>query len=337
MPHDDAIDPRINAAATRQLLRRDAGWSRDEAAEFALWRAADPRHEKAVQRLEAAQRLLRRLPDLPGAADLIDEADALCAAGAQTRSRRWWLAGSVLAAAAAVAVTLWIVVPREFAPAPQLAALNSSRTFELTDGSRVFVEGQGEIDVQFQAHERRVLLRRGEARFAVAKDAARPFVVAAANVEVRAIGTVFDVRRGGAFAEVSVSEGKVQVSRLPAGPGSAPLPAPIFLEVGQSARVDFAASTPLAADRPASTAPETPAGPGLRLKFDKTRLADVVAQFNRHSRVQLELGDAALATRPVDGTFDANQAEVFATLMAQSGELRIERLSDTRLVLRSAR
>jgi transmembrane sensor len=58
--HDN--EEAIREKAIALLTRRDAGWSPEEAAEFALWRAADPRHEAAVRRIESTQRLLERLP-----------------------------------------------------------------------------------------------------------------------------------------------------------------------------------------------------------------------------------------------------------------------------------
>src|SRR5690349_20668988 len=50
------------------------------------------------------------------------------------------------------------------------------------------------LEVDFSAKSRAVRLIAGEALFQVAKDAARPFVVAAGDARVRAIGTAFNVR-----------------------------------------------------------------------------------------------------------------------------------------------
>ena len=47
------------------------------------------------------------------------------------------------------------------------------------------------LDVRFQKTERAVKLDRGEAWFQVAKDRARPFVVAAGGIRVQAVGTAF--------------------------------------------------------------------------------------------------------------------------------------------------
>ena len=47
-------DEAIEATAAAWLAERDGGLSAEDAAAFAAWRAADPRHEAAVARLEGA-------------------------------------------------------------------------------------------------------------------------------------------------------------------------------------------------------------------------------------------------------------------------------------------
>ena len=56
------------------------------------------------------------------------------------------------------------------------------------------------------------VLLRGEARFQVAKNPARPFVVATREARVRAVGTLFNVRTDGAVTDVAVLEGRVEVN-----------------------------------------------------------------------------------------------------------------------------
>jgi transmembrane sensor len=56
-----------------------------------------------------------------------------------------------------------------------------------------------------------VVLERGEAHFQVAKNPARPFVVVARGVEIRAVGTAFSVGLESTRVEVLVTEGQVAV------------------------------------------------------------------------------------------------------------------------------
>src|SRR3546814_8615001 len=72
------------------------------------------------------------------------------------------------------------------------------------------------IVVALSRSERRIDLQRGEAFFHAARDAGRPFVVAAAGHRVIAVGTRFAVRRDADGVRVVVTEGLV---RLESDPG----------------------------------------------------------------------------------------------------------------------
>jgi transmembrane sensor len=338
--HDN--EEAVQEKAIALLTRRDAGWSPEDAAEFALWRAADPRHEAAVRRIESTQRLLARLPESPAAAAMLDEVEELYAARRRVTPIGPWLkAAGALAAAACVALATWTFAsrPQPHSTVSFTTVTGQHRTVDLTDGSILLLNSGTEVDVEYVADERRVNLRRGEVHFSVAKDEARPFIVAAGSIKVRAVGTAFNVKRDHAAIEVIVTEGKVRVSRddVPAAAGAST--APLFLVAGESAVIGTIASEPLpSAGRLApEVLREKLRWQAPRLEFFNTPLSEVVVRFNRYSRVQLEIGDAELAARPVGGTFNADNAEAFVNLLLATGDVRVERISETHIVLRKAR
>jgi len=190
------------------------------------------------------------------------------------------------------------------------------------------------VRVQFSAAERRVGLEAGEALFSVAKNPARPFIVSAGKISVRAVGTAFEVRLAKTGVEVFVSEGRVQVSEkaesteTPAGP-------PLLLAAGHRVLVPNM-SVPTDSkveqiDEPAIR--DTLSWQAPRLVFVDTPLADVVAQFNHWNRVQLVLGDTGLAGRPVGGNFRADNVEAFVRLLESSRDIAITRPSSDRIIL----
>jgi transmembrane sensor len=330
-----AVDKRLEArrTAAKFLASREAGWTSAEAEAYATWRSADFEHERAATEMEATDRRLRELHRVTGAADLMAEADALAASAASRHRLPGWLQVAVPFAIAA-AVVLLFTVRRPHPAQPTSIVAAQSRMVDLSDGSTLRMDTGAEVAVQFRPEARRIELRKGSVHFAVAKDAARPFIVAAGDVHVRAVGTAFDVRYGETSVEVMVTEGKVAVTRTTKDDGRPPL----FLVAGEH--------TALMRERLTATATSVSAVPpgelvtksgAPRLEFSDTPLADVVQQFNRYSRVQLEVGDSELATRPVGGTFDADRADVFVDLLASSGDIRVERISETHAVLRKAR
>jgi transmembrane sensor len=174
------------------------------------------------------------------------------------------------------------------------------------------------LTVDFSTTQRRVTLVRGEAHFAVAKNAARPFVVMAAGVEVRAVGTAFAVEVGSTDLAVLVTEGRVALER------SSAAPAPItLLEAGNRAvlRQESAGR-----DAVAPTATITALGPVEmeqhldwrvpRLEFSGTRLGEAVQLFNRYSARRLSLADTRLAELQVSGIVRADNTDALLQLFA---------------------
>ena len=83
---------------------------------------------------------------------------------------------------------------------------------QLADGSRVWLNAETRLryPVAFAGTERRVELT-GEAYFEVSKDATRPFIVQANGVDVRVLGTSFNVAAYGAEVVTTLVEGRVAV------------------------------------------------------------------------------------------------------------------------------
>ncbi len=76
---------------------------------------------------------------------------------------------------------------------------------------------------------------------------------------------------------------------------------------------------------------------GVRLVFVATPLADVIGEFNRRNPVQIELGDSALGALPISGSFRPENIEGFVRLLAQGGDISVDRPSASRIVLRQTR
>lgn len=330
----------IEATAAAWLAECDAGLSSDDAACFARWRAADPRHEAAVVRLQSAWGALQQLREFRPEAQRHPDADLL-KPRAQPRPRLLPVllaAGALAAGLALVAVWRW---PHLGAPAGVPGARHHYATtvggyqrVTLPDGSVMDLNANTAIEERFVAAERRVTLVRGEATFQVAKDPARPFVVRAAGVSVRAVGTAFNVRLHSEQVDVLVTEGRVRVE----APTTAPVAA--VAEVGMGERLvvpttpAVVASVALAATPvPAARISEELGWREPRLVFLETPLGEVVRQFNSRNRLQLELADPELATLPVGGSFRADQVDSFVRLLTSGGQIRVEVLDDVRLRL----
>ena len=255
-----------------------------------------------------------------------------------SRERRWGLA---IAASVFLAIvggaTAWYSVYR--VPA-YTTAIGEQRTVVLEDGSTVELNSHSRVKVRFTKTERVVDLVEGQALFAVAKNPSRPFIVAAGDTQVRAVGTRFDVYRKRNGTVVTVVEGRVAVAspsrQAPAG-ATAEAPAMNRHEDGPGLKpgeVLLAAGEQLTATafeiempRPADLAVAT-AWMDNQLVFKGTSLAEVVEEFNRYNRQQLVIRDPELSDFHISGVFPATDSRPIVEFLRQRFGVSSNRSSD---------
>ncbi|MGH7958853.1 MAG: FecR family protein [Opitutaceae bacterium] len=328
------------------LARRDAGFAPREQTQFDEWLAADPRHAATVAELMAAWSMVNR-PRVTGRANQVLHE---LAARAQVRRRRRAIFAFASTGLATAAVLVFVFLPRRhLAPsATTPETITSTVTLRpqqqiLADGSVVELNAGADILVDFSPARRAVRLVRGEAHFAVAKDTARPFVVSAGGVEVRAVGTEFAIRFAPQEIAVLVTEGQVAVARTVSSAVADAVPSvpnePVLVAAG--GRVVMQAENSLAAAprRQQMTRAEVDAAlawRGNRVEFTGTPLADAVALFNRQNSVQLSLDDRTLDGLRVSGVFWIDDPDGFARLLESSFGVQAVRRGDTEIVLRKS-
>lgn len=234
----------------------------------------------------------------------------------------------------------------------------------LPDGSRVDLNGDSDITVEYSAGIRRVVLVRGEGLFDVAKDPSRPFIVATTGAEVRAIGTVFSVARDKGVVDVVVTEGRVAVKRMgeatatTAGSSAAGAAAQAGFEAAASgtnpdrssapaiALEDDAAAVTIGAGNGATVrADEVTALPSVRavspedvrrrlawrvprLAFEGTSLAEVVRLFGEHGNVAITISDPSVRTVKVSGILRADNTDALLQLLADDHGIEAERVGE---------
>lgn len=125
-----------------------------------------------------------------------------------------YVAALVASTVFAIAVTIFTI--RLQGNSAQVESLTTQvgqdDTVLLQDGSRVDLGGRSAVEVKYTRSRRHLEMLSGEAYFQDRDYAKWPFVVSAGNLQVRAIGTAFDVEKDENQAAVSVVRGLVEVS-----------------------------------------------------------------------------------------------------------------------------
>lgn len=195
-------------------------------------------------------------------------------------------------------------------------AIGEQQVVMLDDGSRVALNTNSGMSVDFSDKERRVILEHGEALFEVSPDAARPFVVQAGNQLIRALGTKFVVRRDGEETRVTLLEGKVEVR----GPSAARKAALAVLKPGE--RVTVTASSGAALDTPSLEA--VTAWRRGEVVFEDSSLIEAAEELNRYSDRRLIIADPSLGSMRVSGVFSTGDVGEVAKAIAQLHGLKVE-------------
>ncbi len=282
----------IDAAAANWAARLDANaMSASDQAALDDWLAGDSRREGALWRARAVMALM--VEPMPQTQTHPAPAKP---------DRRVLLGGMGLAAAVAAGVVLTPILSRQ----RYRTLVGEIRRVPLADGSMAAINTDTTLDIRFQKAERAVTLDQGEAWFQVAKDRARPFVVAAGDVRVQAVGTAFSVRRKSGGAEVRVTEGVVEVwSDKGAGKMRRRVAAGEQVFVSDQAGASSPVKRPLEMDRALSWREG-------QIVLDGDTIGAAAAEFNRYNNRKIVIVDPDLEGRTVVGWFRTNEPESFA-------------------------
>ena len=296
---DEASD-----AAARFIARMDADdWGDADEAMLQAWLDEDPMRQGLLLHMQAQWIALAPPVD---EADQVEEDPEDLEAQSSRWGRRTFLAGLAASTALVFGAVRWSEGPAEYA-----TRLGEIRRLPLSDGSVMTMNSGSNLTVAMAKQARQVELTQGEAWFEVAKDARRPFVVAAGNVRVQAVGTAFSVRRRETGVEVQVTEGVVETwadgdrslhMRLVAGDrATISAHAVLDYETGMSSSVDRAL-----------------AWRSGMIDLNGRTLADAAEEFNRYNPRQIIIADPHIAREELDGLFRINDPEGFAQAVKAS-------------------
>jgi transmembrane sensor len=231
-----------------------------------------------------------------------------------TRVRGWRYAAALLLGGGVVA----LILQAGRGDVVYSTALGEQRIVALADGSVLMLNTDSRVRVALKAHQRDIDLLRGEGRFQVAKDPTRPFVVRTNGAEVRALGTIFNVRFDSGRTQVAVIEGQVVV-RSTGTVGSAAdtrqhdvrtsgagaVLRQVVLAAGERA-VAAADAVAVGVGQPLESAI---AWTERKLVFRDATLGSVIDEFNRYRLHPLRLDDAELGSLRISGVFAIEDPE----------------------------
>lgn len=190
----------------------------------------------------------------------------------------------------------------------------------LPDGTRLLLNTDTRIEVNYDEHARRVRLIRGEAWFDVSKRPNRPFLVTVAGREIRALGTSFIVRYDDTRdLAVTLVEGKISVAPV-AGNGR---PSPQELQILVPGQRLIISKSHASVDRPELN--RITAWERGRVEFEETPLGDAANEMNRYSNSHVRVMDPKAARLRIGGVFRAGDSDEFVRVVTAAFGLKADR------------
>lgn len=293
---------------------------------FEHWRAADPAHAVAYARAARLWNGLSAMQELAALEPLerLTLRERLSAL-LESRHTGWW---ALPVAAAAMLLAFFVIRPQLISgPTRYTTGIAEVREVRLPDGSTVTLGARSALETDFSARNRQVKLAEGEAFFAVARDAGRPFTVDAGEAVVRVVGTRFNVNRSAQNVRIDVLEGAVRVSAAQTGVAEA---APM-LTAGQ--RLVARAGEKLAPTMRTERAQPDAWREGRLVYFDAC-LADIVNDANRYYAGHIALASPAIGELRLTASFRTGEIDGLIATLDTALPIAVERRG-TEIILRA--
>lgn len=309
-------------------LRADDVTERDRL-QWQAWLAQDPQHRQAYAQFEALWSSLGDFAPMPEVAVKVRTAARGLDSPARVRPLRW----ATAAALAIVAVLAGALFLRT-AETPDIryaTNLGERRSLQLIDGTRVDLDTNSALRVQFNEGERRIILDRGRAFFRVAHEE-RPLRVLAEGSSVRAVGTQFEVYRQGGMIDVALFEGRVELQSTQADGNPDEVLA--TLDPGQQARI---AGNQVSFSQYPVQAGGLPDWLSGRLVFDDTPLSEAISEFNRYSNQPILLETPQLGKHRISGVFRSEATDGFIEALHEVYGIRSSRTPEGAYLLKEKR
>jgi transmembrane sensor len=201
--------------------------------------------------------------------------------------------------------------------ADHVTNVGEQRNVRLDDGSSILMNADTAISVNYSQPMRQMTLHRGQAKFTVSHDPARPFIVEASDGYARALGTVFDVDIRSSEVVVTTLEGSVEVNTTASPTGSE------RVEAGYSIRYDD--SGHLAAAQMVDTETETAWQRG-KLIFNRRPLGDVALELQRYRQGKIIITNSSLRSLEVSGVFDITDPDAVLDTLQETLSVSVIRM-----------
>ena len=197
------VSAKVLDAAIAWQLSLDSGNPVEREA-FSQWHAAHEEHARAWRQLGMLDQRFS-VANGPARTALLQSRESI-------RRRVRKLGSGVASVIAVIGLALFAgerYLPLDYWLADQRTATGEQRTLRLADGTLLNLNTHSAVDIRFDEKQRRIILQEGEILIETGHGDARPFIVETREGSMRALGTLFLVKREEEGTRLSVLKSAV--------------------------------------------------------------------------------------------------------------------------------
>jgi len=299
------VSAKVLDAAIAWQLSLDSG-SPVEREAFSQWHAAHEEHARAWRQLGMLDQRFS-VANGPARTALLQSRESI-------RRRVRKLGNGVASVIAVIGLALFAgerYLPLDYWLADQRTATGEQRTLRLADGTLLNLNTHSAVDIRFDEKQRRIILQEGEILVETGHGDARPFIVETREGSMRALGTLFLVKREEEGTRLSVLK-----SAVAAHPESSPEEQ--ILHEGQQVLMRSNGLGPIVAVNAGADAWTR----GM-LVVDNARLEDLVHELGRYRRGHLGIAPE-IADLRITGSFPLHDTDKALSALLPTLPVQIE-------------
>ena len=299
------VSAKVLDAAIAWQLSLDSG-SPVEREAFSQWHAAHEEHARAWRQLGMLDQRFS-VANGPARTALLQSRESI-----HRRVRK--LGSGVASVVAVIGLALFAgerYLPLDYWLADQRTATGEQRTLRLADGTLLNLNTHSAVDIRFDEKQRRIIRQEGEILVETGHGDARPFIVETREGSMRALGTLFLVKREEEGTRLSVLK-----SAVAAHPESSPEEQ--ILHEGQQVLMRSNGLGPIVAVNAGADAWTR----GM-LVVDNARLEDLVHELGRYRRGHLGIAPE-IADLRITGSFPLHDTDKALSALLPTLPVQIE-------------
>lgn len=303
---------RLEEEAVDWLVRLTSGEADpDDFVEFANWRVRSPAHNQAYEKisklwkhLDAPLMVWHEQMQSLAEESALNKGNQATQTAPKLRLNKVWPKRFLATAIVAWVTFSWFPDYLSYPLADYRTLIGEQKTVSLEDGSVIHLNTDTAINVHYSAGARHIDLLQGEAEFEVAHDDNKPFIVASGVIQTRAVGTQFIVRHDNNQGQITLLEGKVQVSNTGKARGDNK---EITLNPNGQVAYQDNRFVPLLHGHSGGA----DAWKNGRLQMNFVTLGQAINEINRYRRVKVRLLSPQLAQRKINAVIDIKQIDAW--------------------------